>query len=139
MEERVEIALAEVGLSEARDLMVHQISGGMQKRLGIARSLILSPKVVLFDDPTAGLDPITSRSIVDLIKKAKEKHEMTIVIATSDLPRAFEISDRVGFLDQGKFLAVGTEQLIRTSEVPSLYRFVRGMAEEESIPLGREV
>lgn len=133
LKDRVDKALAEVRLHEVHDLMVHEISGGMQKRLGIARALVLEPEVVLFDDPTAGLDPVTSRQIIELILEVRKRYKMTIVTVTSDVVRAYQIAERVGFFMDGRFEEFGSPQEIQNSSNPRVYSFVRGIIQEEEI------
>ena len=128
-EARVARALEDVGLSGTETLMVSEMSGGMQKRLGIARALVLSPEAILYDDPTAGLDPVTSGAIIDLILAMKHKYEMTVVLVTSDPVQAMHLSDRIGFLYQGDFAQIGTPDEIRGSEVAVVRQFVLGLPE----------
>ena len=109
-------ALEDVGLVGIETLRTHQISGGMRKRLGIARAHILSPEVVLYDEPTAGLDPLTSRAITDLILKLKEEHQVTVVVVTNDPAQAFQIADRILFVDEAKILQNGTRDEIKHSQ-----------------------
>ncbi len=127
--ERVHAALADVGLSRTEDLYPHEISGGMKKRLGIARALLLRPDVVLYDDPTAGLDPVTSRSIVELLKNSREKREtaMTMVLVTSDLPQAFRLCEKVAFLNRGELVEIGPVSQLRNSQRPDVHQFMHGL------------
>ena len=85
--------LEAVGLPQAKDLYPDEISGGMQKRLGIARALALKPEIIFYDDPTAGLDPITSRKIIDLIKELQKKDNATVIAITNDMNRAYQMAD----------------------------------------------
>lgn len=128
-EARMRKALEDVGLGGQEALEVRELSGGMQKRLGIARALVLEPEVALFDDPTAGLDPITSRAILELIKGLKERSGMTVLVVTSDPRQAYTLTDRIGFLYQGRFLEVGTQDAIRHSEIPVVRQFIEGRLE----------
>lgn len=121
--------LDQVGLGGSQRLWVHELSGGMKKRLGIARALVLSPQVVLYDDPTAGLDPVTSQAIVELICGMKKKDEMTVVMVTSDLEQAYRLADRVGFLYEGRFLAMEPPSSLRRSKQPVIKQFVHGELE----------
>ena len=127
--QRVRQALLDVGLSKEEEVSVKDLSGGMQKRLGIARALILSPEVALYDDPTAGLDPITARAINDLIRCMKEKYRMTVVIVSSDPRQIYADSDRIGFLCRGDFLLVGTPDEIRGSTNQVVRQFIEGNLE----------
>jgi phospholipid/cholesterol/gamma-HCH transport system ATP-binding protein len=121
--------LADVKLSGVEDLRLNQVSGGMQKRVGIARALLLRPQLMFYDDPTAGLDPITSRAISDLIVEAKRKYQMSVVLVTSDLTQAFRLADRIGFLYDKKIQQIGTCDEIKSSSVPVVHQFVRGLLE----------
>ena len=104
--------LAEVELAEAASKMPSEISGGMRKRVAIARAMALRPEVVFLDEPSAGLDPVTSSSLDELILSLREKFSMTFVIVTHELPSIFKIVDRAAFFDGGrkKLLAVGRIQ-----------------------------
>ena len=132
--ERLQLAeqiLGQVNLTGAESKYPFEISGGMQKRLGIARALVLQPELILYDDPTAGLDPITSHHIVDVILTAKNKKKTATLIATSDLDLAFSVSKKtaakIGFLYQGKLIQVGTEKEIFDSLNPIIHQFTRGL------------
>jgi len=133
LDQKINKALKEVRLNDIEDHMVHEISGGMQKRLGIARALILSPEVVLYDEPTAGLDPVTSRAIMELILEVKKRHEMTIITVTSDISRAYQIADRIAFLYHGEIIELAPPKTIKNSKNPIVNRFVRGLPPEEAI------
>jgi len=126
---KVTHALSEVSLENVDSLYPHEISGGMKKRLGIARAIVLDPDIILYDEPTAGLDPITSRTIVKLLIQMKERYSMTTIVVTSDVTLAFQLSDRIGFLYQGNMLEVGSVDGIRHSENPVIRQFVRGLLE----------
>jgi phospholipid/cholesterol/gamma-HCH transport system ATP-binding protein len=104
----VEEALDDVGLSQAINQMPSELSGGQRKRIGIARTLILKPKVMLYDEPTAGLDPITSIEINNLINEVRERFKATSIIITHDLTCAKSTGDRVAMLLDGRFERVGT-------------------------------
>lgn len=124
-----------VGLSHATKLMPNELSGGMQKRLAIARALIVQPEVLLYDEPTAGLDPITSRMIADLMLKLKAEFGTTIVCVTSDVLRAYQLGDQIGLLTPhmgraragSTFLNVGTPEEARTSRDPLFRQFLDGL------------
>jgi phospholipid/cholesterol/gamma-HCH transport system ATP-binding protein len=129
--ERREIAeslLEAVELSAAKHLFPHEISGGMQKRLGIARALALKPKVVLYDDPTAGLDPITSRKIAALLKNLSEKEKVTTVVITNDMMRAFQLADQIGFVWNQKITAVGPPEEAKLSPQEPFRSFMKGLS-----------
>ncbi len=123
-----------VGLGHAAHQSPGELSGGMQKRLGIARSLILEPEVVLYDDPTAGLDPITSKKIAELIRQLQQAarpsgRRMTFVAVTNDMHRAWQLGDRVYLLAQGRLIPGGTPDEARNTSDPALRQFVRGIQE----------
>jgi len=108
--------LNQVGLGSAALLLPAEMSGGMQKRLGIARAMVLQPHLAFFDDPTAGLDPITSRKIIQLILNLKSQREMTLLTVTNDLLRVRELAQRVFFLHEEKVIDLGSpEQAWKTS------------------------
>jgi phospholipid/cholesterol/gamma-HCH transport system ATP-binding protein len=125
---RVAQALSEVGLGGQENLRVHEMSGGMQKRLGIARALLLSPRVILYDEPTAGLDPLTAHAINDLIDDVRKKYAMSLVLVTSDPRQAYRLCDHLGFLYRGRFLAQGTMAQMHDSKEPAVRQFLRGEA-----------
>lgn len=118
--------LEAVGLSHARDLMPNEISGGMQKRLGIARALALHPQLIFYDDPTAGLDPITSRKIIDLILSLREKHQSTLITVTNDMHRAYQLADRLGFVCDGELVVTGDESQTKNHSDPRVQQFING-------------
>ena len=103
----VEEVLDAVGLKDKMDRMPSELSGGQRKRIGIARTLILKPEIMLYDEPTAGLDPITSEEINKLIREVQKKYNTTSIVITHDLTCAKETGDRVGMLLDGKFVKVG--------------------------------
>ncbi len=126
IEQAIQKYLTAVGLIESKDLFPDEISGGMQKRLGIARALVLQPKILLFDDPTAGLDPITSRKIVELILQVKKENECTIIAITNDMHRAFQMADRIGLVvDQG-LVITGTVEETKAHKDPRVQQFIHG-------------
>ncbi|MCK8493602.1 ATP-binding cassette domain-containing protein [Spirosoma sp. RP8] len=104
----VEEALDDVGLSQTINQMPSELSGGQRKRIGIARTLILKPQIMLYDEPTAGLDPITSIEINNLINEVKDRFKATSIIITHDLTCAKTTGDRVSMLLDGRFARVGT-------------------------------
>lgn len=126
IQERVDDFLEAVGLSHARALFPDEISGGMQKRLGIARALALHPTTVLYDDPTAGLDPITSRRIVDLILRLRAEHKATIVTVTNDMARAYQLADRIAMVVDGEVIVTGTREQTLAHRDPRVAQFIRG-------------
>jgi phospholipid/cholesterol/gamma-HCH transport system ATP-binding protein len=108
--ERVKKSLHAVGLENILDEMPEHLSGGMKKRVGIARALINQPEIIFYDEPTAGLDPVTSASILELIEKIHKEYQTTDVIVTHDLEIARKFSDRVAIIDNGKIFTIGIWQ-----------------------------
>ncbi|MGN0854352.1 MAG: ABC transporter ATP-binding protein [Kiritimatiellia bacterium] len=118
--------LAEVELADAAEKMPGEISGGMKKRVAIARAMALEPEVVFLDEPSAGLDPITSSALDDLILKLKREKAMTFVVVTHELPSIFRIADRCAMFDKARqgMIALGTPRELReASEDPFVKRF----------------
>jgi len=124
--ERVDFFLEAVGLSHARELHPDEISGGMQKRLGIARALALHPQIVLYDDPTAGLDPITSRRIVELILKLQSEQKSTVVAVTNDMARAYQLAHRIVMVVEGELISTGSPEQTLQHKDPRVSQFIRG-------------
>jgi len=116
-------ALENVGLSHAVDQMPAELSGGMKKRIGIARTLILKPKIMLYDEPTAGLDPITSREINELINEVREKYHTSSIIITHDLTCAKQTGDRLVALFNGKIQVEGTFDEMKQVNDPEIKAF----------------
>lgn len=108
IEERVTEALEAVGLPEAGDKMPSELSGGMRKRIGLARTIIVRPEIMLYDEPTTGLDPITSREISELIMEMQRRYKVSSIIITHDIPCAKITANRMLIMDDGTFKAEGT-------------------------------
>lgn len=123
LDEMVHKALEDVGLLQAVDKMPVELSGGMQKRVGIARTLILKPKIILYDEPTAGLDPITAHEINALIMEVREKYNTSSIIITHDISSARHTSDRVVALMDGVNKLEGTFEELEAKEDPDLKPF----------------
>jgi phospholipid/cholesterol/gamma-HCH transport system ATP-binding protein len=118
-----------VGILHAKDLLPDEISGGMQKRLGIARALALKPSIVFYDDPTAGLDPITSRKIVQLIEELKQQSKATIVAVTNDMHRAYQMANRIAMVIDNEVIDCGTPEQTQANQDPRVMQFIRGRLE----------
>ena len=116
--------LSQVGLGDAENLYPAQLSGGMRKRASVARAIAMDPEILLFDEPSAGLDPIIAAEIDSLILKLKSAFKMTIVVVTHELASAFLIADRMCMLRHGKILAAGTTEEIRQSTHPRIRQFL---------------
>jgi len=126
VKEQVESVLESVGLSQTINQVPSQLSGGQRKRIGIARTLILKPEIMLYDEPTAGLDPITCIEINELINEVKEKFHTSAIIITHDLTCARQTGDRLAMLLDGKFAMTGTfEEVFASNEerVKSFYDY----------------
>ena len=126
IQEAVRFYLNAVGISHAENLFPDEISGGMQKRLGIARALALKPEIVFYDDPTAGLDPITSRKIIHLIKDLQKRMQTTVIAVTNDMNRAEQMADRIAMVVDGELLICGTPSEIKKHSDPRVQQFIHG-------------
>lgn len=118
-----------VGLLEHGDKMPSELSGGMKKRAGLARALALDPKVIFYDEPSAGLDPISVTEIDQLMIDLNETARVTTVVITHEMTSAFRIAHRLVLMDQGKFVADGTPEEMKDSDNPLVHQFVHGLLE----------
>jgi phospholipid/cholesterol/gamma-HCH transport system ATP-binding protein len=109
--------------------MPSELSGGMKKRAGLARAIALDPKILFYDEPSAGLDPVTSAEIDQLIIDLNDKIGVTSVVVTHEMDSAFRIADRMVLLDRGKFIVSGTPDEMRDSTDPLVRQFVHGLTE----------
>lgn len=125
----VKIKLELVGLTGFENFYPHQISGGMKKRVALARAIALDPRIVFYDEPGAGLDPITASMIDQLILDLSRKLNMTSVVVTHEMKSAFRIADQVIMLHKGKVLEVGTAQQIQNSQNAYVRQFIEGEPE----------
>jgi phospholipid/cholesterol/gamma-HCH transport system ATP-binding protein len=121
--------LALVGLKNVEDLMPAELSGGMRKRVSLARAIAIEPEILLYDEPTTGIDPIMADAINDLIVQMKEKLNVTSIAITHDMKSAYKIADRIAMLYQGKIIEVGTPEEIRSSSNPMVQQFIEGRSE----------
>ncbi len=128
----VRMKLELMGLAGAEHLMPASLSGGMLKRAGLARAVIMDPKLLFFDEPSAGLDPITSVELDELILDLRQAMQMTMVIVTHELESAFKIADRILVLFNGKIAALGSVDEIRNSEDPRIQNLVQRRASDDT-------
>jgi phospholipid/cholesterol/gamma-HCH transport system ATP-binding protein len=123
--ERVKRLLAEVGMDRDLDKMPSDISGGMQKRVGLARALALEPEILLLDEPTAGLDPISSAEIDQLVLTLQREHRMASIVVTHDLHSARTVADRLALLNDGCVVAEGTFEDLEKSDIAFVQEFLK--------------
>jgi len=126
VEKRVREKLELVELGGAGKKHPGEISGGMKKRAGLARAIILDPEIILYDEPTAGLDPVMASTINDLVIHTREVLRVTQVVVTHDMESAFRIADRIAMLFEGRIIATGSPQEIKTSKDPIVQQFITG-------------
>lgn len=127
--DRVHMALELVGLTGVDEKYPDELSGGMKKRVALARLLLMKPRIVLFDEPTTGLDPVICTAIHQLIRDTHEKFGYTAVIVSHEIPEIFDISDRVAMLYRGRILEVGEAEEVRRSTDPVVRQFISGSLE----------
>lgn len=126
---QVTIKLEMVGLREHAGKMPSELSGGMKKRAGLARAMAMDPKILFYDEPSAGLDPVTSAEIDELIIDLNKKLGVTSVVVTHEMDSAFRIADRMVLLDRGKFIVSGTPQEMKDNPDPLVRQFIYGLTE----------
>lgn len=127
--DRVMAELEQVSLLGAEEKYPSQLSGGMVKRASLARALVGDPEIMLFDEPTTGLDPLTGQTILDLIDSSHERLKYTGILVTHEVPKVFQVVNRVAMIDEGRILFQGTPEEILKSENDTVRSFVRGGAE----------
>lgn len=123
--ERIAGALDQIGLGDTKDLLPSDLSGGMQRRVGVARAIIMEPEVILYDEPTTGLDPFNTKQILKIILQL-QKQGATSVLVTHDMSSIFKVTDRVAFLRDGKIRALGTADEIQATTDDVLKGFING-------------
>ncbi len=119
--------LERVSMPGTEALKPAELSGGMQKRVGIARALVHRPKILFYDSPTDGLDPVTSDRIIDLIKGLNQTLGMTSLVISNDMNTAFRLGDRIGMLFDGRIHAIGTPEEMIATDDPYVFQFIRGL------------
>ncbi len=121
-------SLAKVGLHDVENLMPYQLSGGMKKRVGLARAIAYQPEIMLYDEPSTGIDPIRADAINDLINQLKVEMGVTSVVITHDMVSSYKIADRIAMLYEGQIVETGTPDEIRNSGNPIIQQFIHGHA-----------
>jgi phospholipid/cholesterol/gamma-HCH transport system ATP-binding protein len=127
--ERARQALSRVGLRKIDDLMPYELSGGMKKRVGLARAIAYRPQIILYDEPSTGIDPIRADAINDLIIQMKKDLKVTSVVITHDMVSTYKVADRIAMLYQGKIIETGTPDEIKNSANQVVQQFISGAAE----------
>jgi len=126
IERRVAESLELVDLPNTQNLKPAELSGGMRKRVGLARALMMNPEFVLYDEPTTGLDPVTADSINDLIINCADRLGVTSIVVTHDMASAFKVGDNIAMLHEGKVIFTGTPEEVRRTTDPRVRQFVEG-------------
>ncbi|MBW2091788.1 MAG: ABC transporter ATP-binding protein [Deltaproteobacteria bacterium] len=126
IKELVKQKMAMVGLEGVEDKMPSEISGGMRKRAGLARAIILEPEILLFDEPTTGLDPIMAEMIDDLILHIQQRTNVTSIVISHDIPAALRIAHKVAMIYEGQIVIYGTPEEIQASDNPVVLQFLKG-------------
>jgi len=126
--ERIEESLCLVDLCGIGNLMPSELSGGMKKRVALARAICIKPEIILYDEPTTGVDPITADSINELIKSLHDKLKVTSIVVTHDMKSAYKIADRIAMMYQGKIIAEGSPSEIENSVNPVVHQFINGLS-----------
>ncbi|MFA4854608.1 MAG: ABC transporter ATP-binding protein [Candidatus Omnitrophota bacterium] len=125
---RVEESLYLVGLGGIGNLMPVELSGGMKKRVALARAICIRPEIILYDEPTTGVDPITADSINELIRSLHDKLKVTSVVVTHDMKSAYYIADKIAMMYQGKIIIEGTPKDIQAAKDPVVHQFINGLS-----------
>ncbi len=125
--ERIEESLCLVGLCGIGNLMPAELSGGMKKRVSLARAICIKPEVILYDEPTTGVDPITADSINELIRDLHDKLKVTSIVVTHDMKSAYKVADSIAMMYLGKIIAEGTPDEIQNTAHPVVHQFINGL------------
>ncbi|TAM34190.1 ABC transporter ATP-binding protein [bacterium] len=126
--ERVEESLHLVGLGGIGNLMPVELSGGMKKRVALARAICIRPEIILYDEPTTGVDPITADSINELIRSLHDKLKVTAVVVTHDMKSAYHVADKIAMMYEGKIIIEGTPSEIQAAQDPVVHQFINGLS-----------
>jgi phospholipid/cholesterol/gamma-HCH transport system ATP-binding protein len=129
IQEIIRECLEMVGLRNVESLMPFELSGGMKKRVGLARAIAYRPEIILYDEPSTGIDLIRANAINELINRMKRELNVTSVVITHDLDSTFKVADRIAMLYQGRIIAVGAPEEIRHSTDPVVHQFIHGLAQ----------
>ena len=125
---RVEESLHLVGLGGIGNLMPAELSGGMKKRVALARAICIRPEIILYDEPTTGVDPITADSINELIRSLHDKLKVTSVVVTHDMKSAYHIADKIAMMYQGRIILEGSPKDIQSTQDPVVHQFINGLS-----------
>jgi phospholipid/cholesterol/gamma-HCH transport system ATP-binding protein len=131
IEERVRKTLTILGMPKGYDKYPNELSGGMRKRVGLARAIIREPQILLYDEPTTGLDPVTRTTVDELIETLKREFKLTSIVISHDIPSALLLADQIAFLHQGKIVFWGVPSEFRNADHPAIRSFLD--AERRSI------
>jgi len=129
VEAKVRNSLALVGLKDVENMMPSQLSGGMRKRVSLARVLCMEPHIILYDEPTTGVDPITAAAINNLINELRDKLKVTSIVVTHDMNSAYHVADSIAMFYKGQVIADGSPQEIKNSKHPVIQQFINGVTE----------
>lgn len=127
VQEKVHRLLELVGLPDAADMLPSELSGGMKKRVGLARALAMQPQIVFYDEPTSGLDPVMTMTISRLIRKTQQQMGVTSILVTHDMESVFYTADRIAVLYKGKIVQIGTVDEIKNSKNKIVHSFINGI------------
>jgi phospholipid/cholesterol/gamma-HCH transport system ATP-binding protein len=130
IEARVRDRLSILGMTSGYDKFPNELSGGMRKRVGLARAIIREPQILLYDEPTTGLDPVTRITVDELIETLKRELKLTSIVISHDIPSALRLADRIAFLYQGNIVFWGAPKDFRKSDHPAIRKFLE--AEQKS-------
>jgi len=141
VKDRVRDSLGLVGLKDVEHMMPSQLSGGMRKRVSLARVLCMEPHIILYDEPTTGVDPITAAAINHLIIEMRDKLKVTSIVVTHDMNSAYQVADSIAMFYKGQIIADGSPEDIKNSKHPVIQQFIHGEAhgpitEDESLIFG---
>ncbi|MCI4445025.1 MAG: ABC transporter ATP-binding protein [Candidatus Aminicenantes bacterium] len=128
IKQAVAMSLERVGLRGIENLLPYELSGGMKKRVGLARAIAYNPEIILYDEPTTGLDPIRADAINNLILQLKKDLQVTSIVITHDMNSTFKVADRIAMLYDGRIIEVGTPEEIKNSSNPIVQQFIHGRA-----------